>query len=245
MARQKQSPTNKIVTAEDPIEFELPGLIQVQVQPSISLTYEKILRSLLHQDPDIILIGEIRDKTSMEIAMEAALTGHLVLSSLHTNSAFETVMRLRQRGIEPYVIASALKGVVSQRLLPRLCTACAEESPPDTRLLEMLQTSQLVSAGEKPKTWRAPGCTHCRMTGHRGRIGIYEVLLISDSLRETIEHAASLHDMHQATPPGTFLPMRRYARHVMEKGLVSPEDLIATFPAVQSRAGHEIVLEGA
>jgi len=175
-ARQKHNPTNKLVTAEDPIEYELTGATQIQVNPTIGLTFERILRSTLRQDPDIILVGEIRDKSSMEIAIEASLTGHLVLSSLHTNDVFETVIRIRQRGIEPYAIASSLRGVISQRLVPRLCSACAEEVKMDPALLEQLRSASILEPGERSKVWEAKGCTHCRMTGLKGRLGLYEAL---------------------------------------------------------------------
>ena len=231
-ARQRHSPTNKVVTAEDPIEYELAGTTQVQIQPEIGLTYEKVLHSLLRQDPNISLIGELRDESSMAIAVEAALTGHLVLSTLHTNSAFESIMRIRLRGIEPYAIAAAIRGVISQRLVSRLCSACAEETSADAALLAKLRAGGLVGAEESPKVWKAPGCTHCRMTGRRGRVGLYEVLYITDPLRDAIERQATLKEMQEAAPPSSFVSMKRYARIVMEKGLAAPEDLAALFPAV-------------
>src|SRR5262249_45035833 len=154
----------------------------------------------------------IRDKAAMEIAVEAALTGHLVLSSLHTNSAFETVLRIRQRGIEPYAIAASLKGVVSQRLVSRICSGCAEESKPEPRTLEKLQLAGLAESIEATKVWRAPGCSHCRMTGRKGRVGIYEVLVISPALHDVIERGGALHEMEEAAPKGTFLSSRAYAR---------------------------------
>ena len=154
-ARQAHSKTAKLVTAEDPIEYELTGATQVSVKPHIGLTFERILRSLLRQNPDVILVGEIRDKSSMDIAFEAALTGHLVLSSLHTNDAFETVMRIRQRAVEPYVIASGLRGIVSQRLVPRLCGACAEKIDPDRTIVAKLRASSRRI--ERPTSGRRRG----------------------------------------------------------------------------------------
>jgi type IV pilus assembly protein PilB len=233
-ARQEHNPTNKLVSAEDPIEYELNGATQIQVNPQIGLTFERILRSALRQDPDIILIGEIRDRSSMEIAIEASLTGHLVLSSLHTNDVFETVIRIRQRGIEPYAIASSVRGVVSQRLVPRLCGACAEAFTPDASLLSQLRASGIIEEGEPCKTWQARGCTHCRMTGVKGRLGLYEVLVMTPELREAIEKGATVAELQRAAPAGSFISMRRYARFVMDKGLVNPNDVLEILPAAAS-----------
>lgn len=233
-ARQAHSKTAKLVTAEDPIEYELTGATQVPVKPHIGLTFERILRSLLRQDPDVILVGEIRDKASMEIALEAALTGHLVLSSLHTNDVLETVMRIRQRGVEPYVIASSLRGIVSQRLVPRLCGACAEQISPDTKTVSRLRTSGIVPRNKTPKVWKASGCGHCRMTGTTGRVGVFEVLVMTPSLRDAIEHSASMPEMEAATPAESYVTMRRYARHLLEQGLASAEDLLELFPATSA-----------
>lgn len=229
--RQQICPTHKIVTAEDPIEYELPGVTQVQVNPVIALSYQRILRSLLRQDPEVILVGEIRDRDSMEIAFEAALTGHFVLSSLHTNDAFETMARIRQRGVEPYVAASAIRGIISQRLLPRLCSACAEEAPISQELTRELQRSGICDAGTPVKTWVARGCTHCKMSGYKGRIALYEVLVMSSPLQAAIESGATTAELEKAVQPGSYVSMRRYGRFVMEKGLASPKDILEVLPA--------------
>jgi general secretion pathway protein E len=230
--RQLECPTHKIVTAEDPIEYELAGITQVQVNPLIDLSYERILRSLLRQDPEVILVGEIRDRASMEIAMEAALTGHFVLSSLHTNDAFETVARVRQRGIEPYIAASAIRGIVSQRLIPRLCSACAEETPVSAEILRELQRSGICSPDTPSRTWTAKGCTHCKMSGYKGRIALYEVLVMTSPLQAAIERGATTAELEKAVQPGSYVSMRRYARFVMENGLASPRDILEVLPAL-------------
>ncbi|MDX1950950.1 MAG: ATPase, T2SS/T4P/T4SS family [Verrucomicrobiota bacterium] len=231
--RQRQNPTSKLVTAEDPIEYELPGATQIQVNPAIGLTFERILRSTLRQDPDIILIGEIRDKASMEIALEAALTGHLVLSSIHTNDAFETVVRLRQRGFEPFAIASALRGVITQRLVPRLCGACAEPAEADPQRLAQLRQTGIIEAGQICQLWHGKGCTHCRMTGRRGRLSLYEALVVTPELRDAIEREATLSEMIQTARPENYISMRRYARLALEKGLVDAKDLLEALPSTQ------------
>ncbi len=229
--RQSEMPTTKMVTAEDPVEYELPGVTQVQLNLAIGLTYERILRSLLRQEPEVILVGEIRDSTSMDIAIEAALTGHFVLSSLHTNGAFETVSRLRQRGAEPYMIASALRGVISQRLLPRLCSGCAQESVLSPELTDELIRAGIISSGSAPVKGRlAKGCTHCKMSGYKGRIAMYEVLVMTPELRAAVEHAASLGELEKSAPSGSFVNMRRYAGYLFEKGLASPRDILDALP---------------
>jgi len=229
-ARMTKDPALKLVTAEDPIEYEMEGITQVQVNTLTGLTYEVILRSLLRQDPDVVLVGEMRDKSSMEIALEAALTGHFVLSSLHTNSAFETIMRLRQREIPPYVIASALRGVVSQRLLPRVCESCAEEVEATPEQRAGLAASGIWRDGDASKVFEGKGCSSCRMTGFRGRIGVYEVLSVGRGIRDTIEMGGTLAEIERATPPGSFVSMRDYARLLLQKGLVSPRDLLQILP---------------
>lgn len=234
--RQSDCPTNKFVTAEDPIEYELNGMTQVQVNTTIGLTYERILRSLLRQDPDVILVGEIRDKTSMEIAFEAALTGHFVLSSLHTNNVFETVMRIRQRGVEPYIIASALRAVISQRLLPRICSACAQEISPDEKTIAALRHCGILEDGETTRLWAARGCAHCRMSGYKGRMGLYELLLMTPGLRDAVESEASLSELQEAAPAGSYVPMRRYARLLVDNGLVKAHDVLDLLPATAAIA---------
>ena len=170
----------------------------------------------------------------MEIAIEASLTGHAVFSSLHTNDVFETIIRVRQRGVEPYAIASSLRGVISQRLVSRLCAACAEEVPVKPGILAQLRSAEIVDADETCKTWEARGCTHCRMTGQKGRLGLYEVLVMTPELREAIEMNATMGQLQAVAPPGSYISMRRYAKFVMEKGLVNAKEVLEILPAVAS-----------
>jgi type II secretory ATPase GspE/PulE/Tfp pilus assembly ATPase PilB-like protein len=234
-SRLAATPTIKLVTAEDPVEYELEGVSQVQVNTTVGLTYERILRSLLRQDPDVLLIGEMRDEESMQIGLEASLTGHLVLSSLHTNNALETIMRLRQRGAENYVIAASLRGIVSQRLVARLCAACARPAELDARTRDRLHGSGVLREGETLAPSEAPGCEVCRFLGRKGRVGLYEVLVMTDSLREAIEGGASYAGLNEAIPRSSYLPMRRYARHLLEKGLTAVEDMLPLFPSAKLR----------
>ncbi len=196
MDRQKSN----ILTVEDPIEYDLDGVGQMQVQPKIGLTFARGLRSILRQDPDVVLVGEIRDIETAEIAIQASLTGHLVLSTLHTNTAIGAMTRLIDMGVEPFLIASSLLGVMSQRLVRTLCTHCKEAVIPDE-----LQLSQLGLEGEKGLTIFEPaGCNQCDQTGFRGRIGIYELITIDEAVRKMIHDAESedmmLHSVRRHTP---------------------------------------------
>ena len=168
-----------IITVEDPIEYQLAGINQIQVKPQIGLNFASLLRSILRHDPDVIMIGEIRDLETAQIAVQAALTGHLVLSTVHTNSAAATVTRLRDMGVEDYLLAATLKGVLAQRLVRRLCPECkAAEAAPAT-LIERFDLNRLAPTSEVISLCRPVGCSQCRGTGYRGRRAIAELLVPS------------------------------------------------------------------
>jgi general secretion pathway protein E len=172
-----------VMTVEDPIEFALDGVAQTQVNPKIELNFARSLRSILRQDPDIIMIGEIRDLETAQIAVQASLTGHLVLATLHTNDAVSAVTRLADMGVEPYLLASSLLGVLAQRLVRRLCPDCSESVHPTAGEAAVLEHLGLPRA---LPLRRAVGCSVCASSGYRGRTGIYELVLIDDSLRRLI-----------------------------------------------------------
>ncbi|MFW6027394.1 MAG: GspE/PulE family protein [bacterium] len=185
--RELNAPERKIFTVEDPVEYQLEGVSQIQVKPDIGLTFAHVLRSVLRQDPDVIMVGEIRDLETAEIAIQAALTGHLVLATLHTNSAASSITRLVDMGIEDYLIASTVLGVAAQRLVRRLCRACAQSY---TLLPDMTARLGLDPAGGPHTAWRATGCEACRNTGFSGRMALMEVLPVSDAVREHVLHGA-------------------------------------------------------
>lgn len=176
-----------IITIEDPVEYQLQGVNQVQVKEEVGMTFASGLRSILRQDPDIIMIGEIRDQETAEIAIRASLTGHLVLSTLHTNSATAALTRLIDMGIEPFLISSSLTGVVGQRLVRRVCRDCARKEEPTSREIEIFRNAGL----EIETIQRGAGCSSCGMTGYRGRLAIHEVLLIDDHIKELIMQQSS------------------------------------------------------
>jgi type II secretion system protein E len=184
------SPATNILTIEDPVEYQVPGISQVQVRPNIGLNFASGLRSFLRQDPDVIMVGEIRDHETAEIAIHASLTGHLVFSTLHTNDAAGAVTRLLDMGVEPFLVASSLVGVVAQRLLRRVCSNCAEETmfAPDLLRAIGITEADLHTA----KFRRGKGCEKCQGTGYKGRQGLYELLVVDEPIRRmTVERASS------------------------------------------------------
>ncbi|MGO8673796.1 MAG: GspE/PulE family protein [Capsulimonadaceae bacterium] len=185
------SPTTNILTIEDPVEYQVAGIGQIQVRPQIGLTFANGLRSIVRQNPDIIMVGEIRDHETAEIAIHAALTGHLVFSTLHTNDAPGAVTRLLDMGVEPYLVASSLIGAVAQRLVRRVCPACASPFLPDREILEGIGIRPGDWTGEPPFR-RGRGCDKCSQSGYRGRVGLYEIFLIDESIRRmTVDRESS------------------------------------------------------
>jgi general secretion pathway protein E len=188
------SDAHKIITVEEPVEYQLEGINQIQVHQQIGLSFARALRSILRQDPDIIMIGEMRDTETAQIAVQSALTGHLVLSTLHTNTAAGAIIRLQDMGVEPYLITSSVNGVLSQRLVRRLCQHCKEAYVPDPQVVKEAGMDRLGLSA--PKLWRAVGCPQCRQTGYSGRTGIHELLVMDDVMRRGILDgldSASLH----------------------------------------------------
>lgn len=213
----------KFVSVEDPVEYQIDGVSQIQVKSSIDLTFAKALRSILRQDPDVLMIGEIRDKETATIAIEAALTGHQVLSTLHTNNAPATVTRLMEMGVPEYLIASTLASISAQRLVRNLCPSCAEPYEPSAALLARLPGAA-DTAGAQFR--RAKGCNACRGTGYRGRASIAEIMMISDEIRELILRRASEKEIrNQATAEG-MIPLLADGLRRAAAGLTSLEDVI-------------------
>jgi MSHA biogenesis protein MshE len=185
--RINQSRT-KIITVEDPVEYRLPRINQVQVNPKIGLDFARVLRTALRQDPDVIMVGEMRDRETAEIGLRAAMTGHLVLSTLHTNSAPATVMRLIDMGAQGFMVAAALDGVLAQRLVRRVCDSCGTDSEPDAAQVAWLKGMLSEDAITRMQFRAGKGCAYCSNTGYRGRIGVYELLEMDEELTEALRH---------------------------------------------------------
>jgi type IV pilus assembly protein PilB len=216
----------KILTSEDPVEYDIDGIIQVQINPDIGLTFARCLRSFLRQDPDIILVGEIRDLETAEISVQSALTGHLVFSTLHTNDAPSAIARLLDLGLEPFLITATLEGIVAQRLVRTICSRCKEQfTPTEEMLLELSLTPEQV-AGRT--FFRGAGCEYCRGTGYSGRQGIYELMILDDELRELIMKRSSTNVLREAA-------RKRGMRTLRESGLLAIYDGTTTIEEVVSQ----------
>ena len=227
------SPEVNIVTVEDPVEYQMAGIGQVQVREKIGLTFAAALRSILRQDPDIIMIGETRDQETAQIAIQSALTGHLVLSTLHTNSAAATITRLLDMGIEPYLIASTLVAVAAQRLVRRLCPHCKQVYTPEEEILKRFGLT--ISSIQKATFYRAQGCEECTQTGYKGRLALFEVMEVSNTIaRLAMERADTNVIEKQARAEGMTLLFEDGLRKVM-LGLTTLEEVLAE-TAVGERA---------
>jgi type IV pilus assembly protein PilB len=226
-----QSERTNIITVEDPIEYQLPGVNQTQINDKIKLTFATALRSILRQDPDVILVGEIRDHETARIAMQAAQTGHLVLTTLHTDDAPSAVTRLMDIGIEPYVIASAALGIVAQRLVRRLCTHCRRPYTPQLDVLQAMNISE-ADAVTMP-FFKAVGCDQCNHTGYRGRIGIYEVMPVTDRVRRVIAQRGSEHALRDAAAAEGMTSLGEDALAKVKAGLTTPEELLRVVTEVK------------
>jgi len=216
-------PDINILTAEDPVEYELQGIGQTQMKDTIGLDFAAALRSFLRQDPDVVLVGEIRDKETSEIAIKAALTGHLVLSTLHTNSAIDTISRLVNMGVPNYLIAAALSLIIAQRLARKICDDCKEEdSKINAELLSRIGFSAELAT--RTKLYRGKGCPKCKNTGYKGRQGIYEILEITDSIENAILQNKTTTDIRVLAAKENFITMQEMGRTYLVEGIISYEE---------------------
>ena len=223
--------TSNIITIEDPVEYQLHGINQTQINDKIKLTFASALRSILRQDPDVILVGEIRDHETAKIAMQAAQTGHLVLSTLHTDDAPSTITRLTDIGVEPFVAGSALIGVVAQRLVRRLCMGCRRQYTPEPDVLRALNISE-ADAASVP-FYKATGCDQCNQTGYRGRVGLYEVMRVTDRVRRLIASRASEEALRDAALAGGMLSLGEDGLAKVKSGLTTAEELLRVVTEVR------------
>ena len=230
------TPKRKIWTVEDPVEISQPGLRQVQVNSKIDLTFSSVIRSFLRADPDVIMIGEMRDQETTKIAIEASLTGHLVLSTLHTNTAPESVVRLLDLGMDPFNFADALLAVLAQRLLKTLCTKCKQAYAPDAQELDALVTEflegspmrrdEVMESWQKTfskngsyKLYKSTGCSHCNNTGYSGRLGIHELMVVNPEVRHLIQTRAPLRELQVAAQANGMRTLKQDGIHKVLLGL--------------------------
>ena len=216
-------PEINIITIEDPVEYQLPGISQIQVNPKIDLTFARGLRSIVRQDPDVILVGEIRDRETAEIAVQSALTGHLVFSTLHTNDSASAITRLVDIGVEPFLISSSVNAVIAQRLVRVLCDSCKEAYEPD---------SSVLALGLKPENiknytlFRAKGCENCFQTGYRGRIAIFEMMMMGYKLKTLIQNTHDAFQIKQESLKLGLTTLRRDGIDKVLRGITTIEEII-------------------
>jgi general secretion pathway protein E len=216
------SPERKIITVEDPVEYQLKGVNQIAVKPKIGLTFATGLRHIVRQDPDVILVGEIRDLETAEIAIQASLTGHLVFSTLHTNDAPAAITRLQDMGVEPYLVASVLEAVLAQRLVRRICGACRVQDTPSAADLDALG----VTAPAGTRLFRGKGCEECRGTGYRGRMGIYELFPITEDARSLMLRRTASRDIRQYAISAGMITLRMDGWRRACEGLTTVEEIL-------------------
>ena len=212
----------KIITVEDPVEYQLEGITQIQVNTKIGLNFSSGLRSIVRQDPDVIMIGEIRDSETAAIAIESALTGHLVFSTLHTNDAAATIARLQDMKVESYLLSSSILAIQAQRLVRKICPHCKYERPLTDVEANLLE----VSIDRLAKVYHGRGCSSCGETGYKGRIGLYELMLISDGIRELINSGADANQIHKQAINEGMVTLRSDALKKLAEGITSPEEVV-------------------
>ncbi len=216
--------SEKLITTEDPVEYDIDGIVQIPIDHDIGITFASCLRAILRQDPDIILVGEIRDLETAEIAVQASLTGHLVFSTLHTNDAPSTITRMKDMGIPTFLITATVEAILAQRLVRRICTKCREESnPPMEILLDLGVTEETRS---QHKFYRGKGCDSCNNTGYKGRIGLFELMVMNDELRDMIMQNATSDELRVKAVSYGMITLRDYGKQFVFDGFTTAEEIV-------------------
>ncbi|MCI0331960.1 MAG: Flp pilus assembly complex ATPase component TadA [Planctomycetes bacterium] len=215
---------DKLITTEDPVEYDMEGIIQVPIDPDIGNTFAHILRSILRQDPDKILVGEIRDLETAEIAVQASLTGHLVFSTLHTNDAPSTITRLKDMGVPTFLITATVEAILAQRLVRKVCTQCREEYTPPREILEDLELTSEQVRGKR--FYRGAGCEVCNNTGYKGRVGLFELMIMSNDLRDKIMGNAQADELRQLATKQGMVPLRQAGIKCCFEGITTPDEVV-------------------
>lgn len=218
--KEVNDPTVNIVTVEDPVEFTMPGINQTQVNAKANMTFAAALRSILRQDPDIIMIGEIRDEETADIAVRSAITGHIVFSTLHTNDAPGAINRLVDMGVEDYLVADALVGVIAQRLVKRLCPACKKKGRTNAKEMEILGITEPITIA------RPQGCQFCNHTGYKGRVAVHEIMYMNEKMKTAVLKEKSLDSLRKLSIENGMTPLWNSCRNLVTKGVTSIQELI-------------------
>jgi type IV pilus assembly protein PilB len=226
--RELNSPEKNIITVEDPVEYKVPGLNQVQINPKAGLTFASGLRSILRADPDVVMIGEIRDMETAKISVEAALTGHLVLATMHTNDAPSSLSRLTDMGVEPYLTSSAVDCVIAQRLVRKLCERCKEPVEIEHEILEGMEFPFALAQDEEPRFHKAVGCNRCGGSGYRGRTGVYEMMLVTDEIRKLILLRSSSGEISRLAESQGMVRLRDDGLLKAARGITTIEEALKT-----------------
>ncbi|SNZ06453.1 general secretion pathway protein E [Persephonella hydrogeniphila] len=219
-----KTPRKNIITIEDPVEYQIDGISQIQVNPKIDLTFANGLRSILRQDPDIVMVGEIRDRETAEIAVHASLTGHLVLSTLHTNDAPSAVARLVDMGVEPFLVSSSLEGIVAQRLVRKICENCKESYTPSDK--ELTEIKKYINVDKLRFLYRGKGCEECLGTGYKGRTAIYEIMEITEDIRSTISKNPESSDLRDKAMSRGMKTLIQDGMEKVIKGITTVEEVL-------------------
>ncbi len=215
---------DKLITTEDPVEYDMDGIIQVPIDPDIGNTFAHILRSILRQDPDKILVGEIRDLETAEIAVQASLTGHLVFSTLHTNDAPSTITRLKDMGVPTFLITATVEAILAQRLVRKVCSQCREEYTPPREILEDLELTSEQVRGKR--FYRGAGCEVCNNTGYKGRVGLFELMMMSNDLRDKIMGNAQTDELRTLATKQGMVPLRTAGIQCCFEGITTPDEVV-------------------
>ena len=215
---------DKLITTEDPVEYDIDGIVQVPIDSSIGNTFASCLRAILRQDPDKILVGEIRDLETAEIAVQASLTGHLVFSTLHTNDAPSTITRLKDMGVPTFLITATVEAILAQRLVRRVCKECREEYRPGKDLMDDLELTESDIKGKK--FYRGAGCEICNNTGYKGRAGLFELMIMSNELRDLIMANASAEDIRALAEKQGMVSLRSAGMNAVYEGTTTCEEVV-------------------
>jgi type IV pilus assembly protein PilB len=215
---------DKLITTEDPVEYDMDGIIQIPIDPDIGNTFAHCLRSILRQDPDKILVGEIRDLETAEIAVQASLTGHIVFSTLHTNDAPSTITRMKDMGVPTFLITATVEAILAQRLVRRICTQCREETRPSDEMI--LQMELTPEQAKEMKFFKGMGCDLCNNTGYKGRVGLFELMIITDELRDMIMENASVDLLRDHAKSNGMVPLRDAGMDFLQQGVTTAEEVL-------------------